>query len=92
MLAAQTEPPQVILETASFELMRQIALRGRALVFVNQFGIEDDLLARRLVHVPLRDAAPSLLGIYVRARRSLPSAVEAFCERAAEHMQALASR
>jgi DNA-binding transcriptional LysR family regulator len=90
-LAAQAEAPQVILETASFELMRQIALRGRALVFVNQFGIEADLLARRLVHVPLRDAAPSYLGVYVRARRSLPSAVDAFCERAAEYMKALAT-
>ena len=92
MLAAQTEPPPVILETGSFELMRQIALQGRALVFVNRFGIEDELLTRRLVHVPLKDAAPSLLGIYVRARRSLPAAVEAFCEMAVEHMQGLAGR
>lgn len=91
LLAAQADPPQVVLETASFELMRQIALRGRALVFINQFGIESDLSAQRLVHVPLKDAAPSHLGIYVRARRSLPPAVSAFCERAAETLKALAT-
>jgi DNA-binding transcriptional LysR family regulator len=92
MLAAQTEPPKVILETGSFDLMRQIAIHGRALVFVNRFGIEDELHARRLVHIPLKDAAPSLLGIYVRSRRSLPGPVEAFCELAAQHMRGLSGR
>lgn len=87
LLAAQIEAPEVIIETGSFELMKRVALQGRGIAFVNQFGIEDELARRRLVHVPLKEAAPSLLGIYVRARRSLPPAVEAFCQLAIEHMQ-----
>lgn len=91
LLAAQVEAPEVILETGSFELMKRIALQGRGIAFVNRFGIEDELARRRLVHIPLKEVAPSLLGVYVRARRSLPPAVTAFCELTVAHMQALAA-
>lgn len=88
LLAAQPEPPAVILETSSFELMKRMALQGQGLAFVNRFGIEDELTKRRLVHLPLKDVSPSLLGVYVRARRSLPSAVTALCQYAADQIQA----
>jgi DNA-binding transcriptional LysR family regulator len=88
LLAAQPEPPTVILETGSFELMKRMALQDQGLIFVNRFGIEDELSKRRLVHLPLKDVPPSLLGVYVRARRSLPPAVTALCQYAAQQIQA----
>lgn len=91
LLAAQTEPAEIIFETGSIELMRRLAVEGRALIFVNRFGIEDELSAGRLRHVPLTDAAPSLLGVYVRSRRNLPSAVEAFGTYATQIIRSISS-
>lgn len=88
-LAAQPVPPEVVLETSSFELMKRMALQGKGLTFVNRFGIEDELRRGRLVHLPLRDVAPSLLGVYVRSRRNLPPAVMALCRFAGEQIQSL---
>ena len=90
LLAAQAEPPDVRFETGSYEMMKQMALQGRGLVFSNRFGIEEELERGQLVHRPLKDAAPSLLGVYVRVRRSLPPAVEAFCRHAGEYLRSLA--
>ena len=86
LLRSAQAPLDVTLETSSFELMRQMAVRGRAIAFVNRFGIEEDLQKGRLLHLPLKKVAPSLLGVYVRAGRSLPKAVQAFCQFAADEL------
>jgi hypothetical protein len=55
--------------------------------FVNRLGIEDELKQGTLVHLPVSKAMPSLLGIYVRAGRSLPPAIDRFCQLAAAQLQ-----
>ena len=80
-------PLQVIMQTSSFELMKQMAQQGRAVAFVNRLGIEAELAQGSLVHLPLKKVAPSLLGIYVRSGRSLPPALDRFCQLAAAQLQ-----
>lgn len=87
LLRACRAPLQVIMQTSSFELMKQMACQGRGVAFVNRLGIEDELLQGSLVHLPLKKAMPSLLGIYVRSGRSLPPALDRFCQLAIEQLQ-----
>lgn len=86
LLRALPGPLQVVMQTNSFELMKQMVRQGRGVAFVNRLGIEDELKRRTLVHLPLKKAPPSLLGIYVRAGRSLPPAIGRFCQFAAEYL------
>jgi len=76
----------VVLETGSFELMRRLAMDGVGVAFANRFGIEKELEQGLLHHVPLAQAAPFHLGVYVRARRSLPTALAAFVQLASEEI------
>lgn len=78
LVAACRRPLQTVVETESLELMKELAARGIGIAFVNAFGIERDLQAGRLRHIPLRGAPPSDLGAYVRAGRALPPALDAF--------------
>lgn len=87
LLRACRAPLQVIMQTSSFELMKQMACQGRGVAFVNRLGIEDELQQGTLVHLPLKKAMPSLLGIYVRSGRSLPTALDRFCQLAMEQLQ-----
>ena len=87
LLRACRAPLQVIMQTSSFELMKQMAKQGHGVAFVNRLGIEDELKQGTLVHLPVSKAMPSLLGIYVRAGRSLPPAFDRFCQLAAAQLQ-----
>ena len=87
LLRAHPQPLQVIIQTSSFELVKQMACQGRGVAFLNQLGIEDELRRKSLVHLPLKKTQPSLLGIYVRAGRSLPPAIDRFCRLAAQQME-----
>lgn len=87
LLRACRAPLQVIMQTSSFELMKQMAKQGHGVAFVNRLGIEDELKQGTLVHLPVSKAMPSLLGIYVRAGRSLPPAIDRFCQLAAAQLQ-----
>lgn len=87
LVRACRAPLQVIMRTSSFELMKQMARQGRGVAFVNRLGIEDELRQGTLVHLPLKKAMPSLLGIYVRSGRSLPPAIARFCQLAVEQLQ-----
>lgn len=73
------QPPQAILESSSLELSRQLARRGLGVAFQTRIGIEADLAAGTLKHIPLADGGGvhSDLGLYVRRGRQLPLAVEA---------------
>lgn len=87
LLRACRAPMQVVMQTSSFELMKQMARQGRGVAFVNRLGIEDELQQGTLVHLPVKKAMPSLLGIYVRSGRSLPPAIERFCQLAVAQLQ-----
>ncbi|MBM7062881.1 LysR family transcriptional regulator [Pseudomonas sp. UL073] len=73
------QPVQAILESSSLELSRQLARRGLGVAFQTRIGIEADLAADTLKHIPLNDGGGvhSDLGLYVRRGRHLPPAVEA---------------
>jgi DNA-binding transcriptional LysR family regulator len=91
MVAACKRPLQVVVNTESLELMKELARRGVGVAFVNGFGIERELRAGQLRHLPLRGAPPSDLGAYVRAGRVLPPAVDAFAQVVAAAIEARAT-
>ena len=64
------------------ELMRELALRGIGVAFQTRIGLASAMASGRLVHVPLDANGPiwSDLGVYVRARRALPTAVDRFVQ------------
>ncbi len=71
---------QVVAEVGSMELMKNLTLKLPAISFQSQLGIEAELKARRLIHVPLQSSGPITtdLGIYVRRGRTFPAALDAF--------------
>ncbi|MNE26666.1 LysR substrate binding domain protein [compost metagenome] len=70
------------------ELARQLAKRNLGVAFQTRIGIESDLANGELVHVPLRDNGGVLsdLGLYMRAERNLPVAVDAVSRLFAEEI------
>ncbi|MEG2049510.1 MAG: LysR family transcriptional regulator [Comamonas sp.] len=80
VLAHHKRALQVLLETSSIELAKSLVERGVGIFFQSRLGLERELREGRLVHVPL-DTPTTLfseLGVYVRAGRTLPSALDAF--------------
>jgi len=78
-------------EAGSIELMKQLVLRGLGIALMTKVGVEAELNAGRLVHVPLRHGRghiQSELGLYARAASPLPIAAEAFVQQAKEAMLA----
>ncbi len=76
---------RVLYEAGSIELMRQLALRGLGAALMTTVGVEADLEAGHLVHVPLRHGSGFLyseLGLFARAATPLPLAAEAFVQQA----------
>ncbi len=74
-------------EAGSIELMKQLVLHGLGVALMTRVGVEAELDAGRLVHVPLRYGrgyVRSELGLFTRAASALPMAAEAFVQ----HMQA----
>lgn len=74
------KPLTVLLESASVDLAKRLALRGMGLAFQTRLGIEEELAAGQLRLVPLKATqfVVSELGVYVRSGRSLPAALDAF--------------
>jgi len=70
----------VAAEVSSLELMRNLTLELNAISFQARIGLEADLAAGRLVHVPLHggSAVMTELGAYVREGRPLPMALDVF--------------
>ena len=70
----------ILLETASIDLAKSIAEMGLGIAFQTRLGLESEIQDGKLAFVPLKTTPHiySELSIYVRARRSLPPAVEAF--------------
>jgi DNA-binding transcriptional LysR family regulator len=70
-------------EAGSIELMKQLVLRGLGVALMTRVGVEAELDAGRLVHVPLRHGrgyVRSELGLFTRAASALPIAAETFVE------------
>lgn len=67
-----------IIESSSVQLSRKFALKGMGIAFQTRIGIEEDILEGRLKHIPINNPSTifSELGLYVRAQRSLPVAVD----------------
>ena len=86
VIAHHKRPLNVVMETSSIELAKQLVERGMGLFFQSRLGLERELAERRLVHVPLDTPQPvySELGVYVRSGRSLPPALDAFIQIASE--------
>jgi DNA-binding transcriptional LysR family regulator len=80
VIARYGRPLNVLLETASIDLAKSIAGMGLGIAFQTRLGLESEIQDGKLAFVPLKTAPQiySELSIYVRARRSLPPAVEAF--------------
>jgi DNA-binding transcriptional LysR family regulator len=71
---------EVLAEVSSLELMKNLTMRLGAVAFQSRIGLEAELAAGDLVHVPLQGAGAlaTELGVYLRAGRALPVALDAF--------------
>jgi DNA-binding transcriptional LysR family regulator len=71
-------PVMISVETNSIELTKNLAALNVGVGFQSKLGIEQELAQGRLIHVPLVATVPitTELGIYVRANRALPIAVD----------------
>lgn len=89
LLAHHRRPLSVLLESGSIELMKRLAARGLAVGFQTRLGIERELAAGELVHVPLKATARMTceLGVYARAGRWLTPAIDAFIRLVAEQIE-----
>jgi DNA-binding transcriptional LysR family regulator len=70
-------------EAGSIELMKQLVLRGLGVALMTSVGVEAELDAGRLVHVPLRHGRGTVrseLWLFTRAASALPIAAEAFVQ------------
>ena len=80
---------RVAAEVDSMELMKTLTLALSAISFQTRLGLESELRARKLVHVPLQATGPLTtdLGVYVRRGRTFPPAVDAFVALAREFLE-----
>ncbi len=94
LLASHRKPLTVVLESASIELARNLAIRGAGIAFQTRLGIEHDLREGRLVHRPLKPLSrlQAELGVYVRAARMLPPALDAFIRIVADELDLRAAQ
>lgn len=89
IISHHKRPLQVLLETSSIELAKSLVERGVGIFFQSRLGLERELGDGRLVHVPLDTPATlySELGVYVRAGRTLPPALDAFIRLATDTIE-----
>jgi len=87
-LARISRPPTPAITANSIELMCELAARGDAIAFQTRIGLDRQIESNRLVHVPLDANGPiwSDLGVYIRARRTLPAATDSFVQLLAEEL------
>jgi DNA-binding transcriptional LysR family regulator len=75
-------PLKIALQTGSIELMKKLAAEGVGVAFNSRLGTERELEAGRLVQIPLKTPRKLFweMGVYVRAGRSPPPALDAFLQ------------
>jgi DNA-binding transcriptional LysR family regulator len=86
-LATRQKRANVVLETASLDLMKGLALRDMGVAFLNRFGIEREIDEGVLKHIRLKPSIDCSLGVYVRAERALPPALDAFARVVADEIE-----
>lgn len=93
-LERQTRAMQIPLESGSIELMRNLARGGVGIAFQTRLGLEAELAAGTLVFVPLRSPGALVceLGVYVRAGRAMPPALDALIRLMAEAIERAEAR
>ncbi len=71
-----------VITCGSVELMQELVIRGHGIAFQTRVGLEKQLEAGALVHVPIDANGPlwSDLGIYTRAGRLLPTSTDNFVQ------------
>lgn len=77
-------------QAGSIELMKQLVLRGMGAALMTRVGLEAELEAGHLVHVPLRQgrlALSSRLGLYARSHSPLPIAGEVLAHEIAQALE-----
>jgi DNA-binding transcriptional LysR family regulator len=92
LLQRRSAGMRVQYEAGSVELMKQMVLRGLGIAFMTRIGLEAELDAGRLVHVPLhqdRTSIHSELGLYARADTALSAATAAFAQHLTEILAGL---
>ena len=79
---------RAVVETSSVELAKKLAMRGTGIAFQTRIGIEEEMARGDLVHIPIVNNQPVMsdLGLYTRAGRSLPVAVDAFARMLVEEI------
>lgn len=77
----------VVLETSSLELVKGLSLRDQGVAFLNSFSIEREIEEGLLRHIRLKPRIDYHLGVYVRAERALPPALDAFVRVVAEEIK-----
>ncbi|CAN5457176.1 LysR family transcriptional regulator [soil metagenome] len=77
---------QIAIESGSLELIRRLATQGVGVAFSNPFGIEKEVAGGQLRYMPIKGASAFVLGQYVRANRTLPPALAAFSQLAADEI------
>ena len=77
-----------VVQSNSVELGKELARRGVGVTFQTRIGLEAELAAGTLRHIPLNDNGPvfSDLGIYARTGRSLPVAADAVARLLADEL------
>jgi DNA-binding transcriptional LysR family regulator len=82
------KPVTVLTRTDSVELMKSLSMRGLGVSFLTRLGIEYERRHGLLAFVPLAAPGPVWcdLGIYVRAGRALPPALDAFIRMLTEEL------
>jgi DNA-binding transcriptional LysR family regulator len=82
-------PLKVVLQTGSIELMKKLAAEGIGVAFSSRLGTERETEAGKLVQLPLKTARKLFweMGVYVRAGRVPPPALDAFLKLAAAEIE-----
>lgn len=82
-------PLKIAMQTGSVELMKSLAAEGVGVAFHTRIRTEQEMDAGKIVHVPLRTPGKLFweMGIYVRAQRALPPAIDAFLRIAAAEIE-----
>lgn len=84
------DPNHDVIQTNSVALARKLVLEGQGIAFQTQVGIEQDISAGLLRHIPIQEAHlnDSELGIYTRSNRVLPQATEKFIKMLTDALKA----
>lgn len=82
---------QISIEANSLSLMKDLAIRLKAVAFQSRIGIEHELETKQLIFLPLTRPGPIIteIGAYLRHGRSLPVALDIFVSLVRDRLAAI---